>query len=270
MAKDDHSAVDRVVDILEYIAAHKSGATFSEIMRELSIPKSSLHPLVHTLCKRRFLYHKANEQRYFLGDLIFSLGIEYRNNAGLLSMINDVLAELSQKVGETCYFGVLSGNEVFYLLKQQASSNPIQVTARPGYRLKAYASGIGKALLSQFNKEELLLLYPGKLEPVTKNTIVDVEELYRQLSEWKPEGFFYEREESSAYVQCIATPVFYQQKITAALSIAFPVFTDAQNPEKIQFNKENLVQIRQRIEELILRNRDGWVYGDYSLDLRGR
>jgi DNA-binding IclR family transcriptional regulator len=261
MAKDDHSATERVVDILEYLAAHREGATYSEIMRNLAIPKSSLHPLIHTLCKRRFVFCRENEQRYFLGDRIFSLGTEYRSNSHLLSMINDVLSDLARNVEETCYFAVLSGNEVLYLLKQ-VISNPIQVTARPGYRLKAYASAIGKALLSQFDEAALFLLFPNGLEPVTENTITDINALCRQLSEWKKEGFFYEKEESSMHVQCVATPVFYRQKITAAVSVAFPAFPDASNPEKIQYKKEKLTEARQKIEKLIADNRGDWMYGD--------
>ncbi|MDR3231955.1 MAG: IclR family transcriptional regulator [Synergistaceae bacterium] len=261
MARDDHSAVDRVADILEFVATQKGGATFSEIVRSLAIPKSSLHPLIHTLCKRRFVLYRENEQRYFLGDRIFSLGFQYGSATGLLGMISDALAELARSVEETCYFGVLAGNEVLYLLKQVAS-NPIQVTARPGYRLKAYASAIGKSLLSQFDRDELLRLYPDGLEPVTENTVTDMEELCRQLSKGREEGFLYEKEESSEHVQCVAAPVFYQQKVTAALSVAFPIFTEAVIPEKIQFNKEKLTLVRQKIEDIIARNRGEWVYGD--------
>ncbi|MDR1622892.1 MAG: IclR family transcriptional regulator [Synergistaceae bacterium] len=261
MAKDDHNAASRVADILEYVAAQSGGATFSEIMRGLSIPKSSLHPLVHTLYKRRFLHYRENEQRYFLGDQIFSLGTAYGSGAGLLGMINDVLAELARNVGETCYFGVLAGNEVLYLLKQVTSS-PIQVTARPGYRLKAYASAIGKSLISQFDKDELLRLYPDGLKPVTKNTITDMEKLDSQLSEGREKGFFYEREESSVHVQCVAMPVFWQQKIMAAMSVAFPVFSDALDLKKIEFNKEKLAEARRQVEELIARHRNEWMYGD--------
>jgi len=259
MAKDDHSAVDRVANILEYVATCKEGSTFSEIMRSLSIPKSSLHPLVHTLCKRRFLRYKEKEYRYFLGDRIFSLGTEYGNNTGLLGMIDDELAKLAQSVNETCYFGVLAGNEILYLLKRVAS--PIQVTARPGYRLKAYASAIGKSLLSQFDRDELLLLYPDGLTPVTENTVTDMDKLCQQLTEGKERGFFYEREESSVHIQCVAMPVFYQQSITAALSVAFPVFTEPPDPEQIQRNKERLALTCRQVEELIARHRGEWMYG---------
>jgi DNA-binding IclR family transcriptional regulator len=261
MAKDDHSAASRVADILEYVAAEKRGATFSEIMRGLSIPKSSLHPLLHPLHKRRFLHYRESEQRYFLGDRIFSLGTEYGGGAGLLGMISDVLAELARNVGETCYFGVLAGNEVLYLLKQVASS-PIQVTARPGYRLKAYASAIGKTLISQFSEDELLRLYPDGLKPVTENTVTDMEKLCRQLSEGREKGFFYEREESSVHVQCVAMPVFCRQKITAAMSVAFPVFSDTLDVSKIDFNKEKLAQARYKVEELLTRYEHDWVDGD--------
>jgi DNA-binding IclR family transcriptional regulator len=261
MAKDDHSAVDRVVNILEFIADNKDGATFTDIMRGLSIPKSSLHPLIHTLCKRRFVHYSKNSQRYFLGDGIFSLGSEYVTNTNLLGLIDDALEELAKSVGETCYFGVLAEDEVLYLLKQNSTS-PIQVTARPGYRLKAYASAIGKALLSQFEKSELISMYSNGIEPITQNTVKNIDSLYDQLSEARESGFFYEREESSLHVQCVATPVFYKNKVTAALSIAFPVFTSAGESEKIHFKKEKLTLARQRVEDTIARNRADWVYGD--------
>jgi len=260
MAKDDHSAVDRVANILEYVATCKEGVTFSEVTRSLSIPKSSLHPLIHTLCKRRFLRYKEKEHRYFLGDRIFSLGTEYGSNAGLLGMIDDALAELAQSVKETCYFGVLVGNEVLYLLKQVASS--IQVTARPGYRLKAYASAIGKSLISQFDRDELLLLYPDGLTPVTKNTVTNMDKLCQQLIEGRERGFFYEREESSVHIQCVAMPVFCQQKIAAALSVAFPVFTEPPDPEQVRRNKDKLAITRRQVEELIASHRGEWMYGE--------
>ncbi|MDR2528948.1 MAG: hypothetical protein LBD04_08020 [Synergistaceae bacterium] len=120
------------------------------------------------------MYYREREQRYFLGDRIFSLGADYGNNVGLLGMVNDVLAG---NVGETCYLGVLAGNGVLYLLKQ-VSSSPIQVTARPSYHLKAYASAIGKSLLSQLSKEELPLLYSEGLVSVTENTVAAVEKLW--------------------------------------------------------------------------------------------
>jgi ribosomal protein L17 len=57
-------------------------------------------------------------------------------------------------------------------------------------------------------------------------------------------------------------PVFCQQKIIAAMSVAFPVFTDVLDLEKINFNKEKLSQVRQKVEELIARHKDEWVYGN--------
>ena len=261
MAKDNHNAVDRVADILDFVASSKGGTTFTEIVRALAIPKSSLHPLVHTLCKRRFLHYRENEQKYGLGDRIFSLGAQYGNNVGLLGMINDVLSGLAGDVGETCCFGVLAGNEVLYLLMQVAPG-PIQVTARPGYRLKAYASAIGKSLLSRFGKDELLAMYPEGFASITKNTVTDMDKLCRQLSEGRENGFFYEKEESSEHIQCVAMPVFCHQKIAAALSIAFPIFSEVPDPEKVKNNKEKLAGACKEIEGLITRHREEWNYGD--------
>jgi hypothetical protein len=57
-------------------------------------------------------------------------------------------------------------------------------------------------------------------------------------------------------------PVFCQQKIIAAMSVAFPVFTDVLDLEKINFNKEKLSQARQKVEKLIASNWANWIYGD--------
>jgi DNA-binding IclR family transcriptional regulator len=259
VANDDHNTVNRVADILEFLPTNKGGSTFSEIAKELSIPKSSLHPVLRTLCKRRLVFFREYEQRYFLGDKIFSLGTEYGTNSNLLNLLDDELAVLAKNVSETCQFGVLAGNEVLYLLKQNPASM-IYIASRPGFRLKAYGSAIGKALLSQFDKSELMKLYPDGLEPITENTIKDVHELYAQLCSAKQEEFFYEKEESSPHVQCIAVPIFYQQRVIAAISVAFPVFEAGETPEKIQIIRENLALARQKSEGIISRNRKDWIY----------
>ena len=50
---------------------------------------------------------------------------------------------------ETCHFGILVGGDVLYLLKID-SPEPIRMYSSGGRRLPAYATGIGKALLSDY------------------------------------------------------------------------------------------------------------------------
>jgi DNA-binding IclR family transcriptional regulator len=261
MAHDEHRTVDRVVDILELLAGNNEGISFSEISRCLSMPKSSLHPLLHTLCRRRLVHCKAREQKYVLGDLMFSLGSNYVADSSLLNKVDELLRFLAGESGETCHFGVLSGSEVLYLLKQSPAS-PIHVAARSGYRLGAYCTAIGKALLSQFNKEELLVLYPDGLKPITEHTITDIDVLCRQLAEIRENGWGYEKEESSRHVQCLSTPIICQQRIVAAVSVAFPIFQSHEEAEKMQSIKRHLADIRRKIEDVIAQNTKDWIYGD--------
>jgi DNA-binding IclR family transcriptional regulator len=257
----EHRTVDRVVDILELLAKNSEGISFSEISRSLSMPKSSLHPVLHTLCARRIAHCKVKEQKYVLGDLMFSLGSNYVADSSLLNKVDNLLSRLAEESGETCHFGVLSGNEVLYLLKQSPAS-PIHVAARSGYRLGAYCTAIGKALLSQFDKEDLLALYPDGLEPVTPHTVEDVEALCRQLEEIRKNGWGYEKEESSIHVQCLSTPVVCQERIVAAVSVAFPIFQIHEETEKMQFIKKCLANTRRKIEDVISQNIADWIYGE--------
>jgi hypothetical protein len=49
----------------------------------------------------------------------------------------------------------------------------------------------------------------------------------------------------------VAMPVFFRQKITAALSVAFSVFNDVPNLEQIRLNKEKLILACQQIEVIV-------------------
>jgi DNA-binding IclR family transcriptional regulator len=260
MAYDEHRTVDRVVSILELLANNSEGISFSEISRILSMPKSSLHPVLHTLCKRRLVHFKTKEQKYVLGDLMFSLGSNYVADSSLLNKVDGLLSLLTEESGETCHFGVLSGNEVLYLLKQSPAS-PVHVAARSGYRLGAYCTAIGKALLSQFSKEELFALYPNGLKPITPHTVEDVDSLWLQLEEIRKNGWGYEKEESSIHVQCLSAPVFCQQKIIAATSVAFPIFQFNEETEKMQFIRKCLANTCRKIEDVISQNIADWIYG---------
>ena len=259
--KENHRTADRILDIFELLAKNKNGLTFSDISRQLSMPKSSLHPIIHTLYQRRFLQYKPEVQLYYLGDRIFSIGTDYIADSNLLNKIDQLLMSLAAEVNETSHFGVLSGSDVLYLLKQNPSS-PIHVSSRSGYRLKAYCTAIGKALLSQFEMDTLLKFYSDPLEKITEKTIDSIDELYKQILDIRKTGFGYEKAESSPRVQCISTPIFDNNVILAAISVAFPIFDEKENLTKYEFIKSALKDTRHKVESIIAQNRTDWIYGD--------
>lgn len=261
MSEPNHRTTERILDILDVLAQNnKMGLTFSNISRELNIPKGSLHPLLSTLCNRKYVVFNKNNQKYYIGASLFLLGRDYVNDSNILNQIDEVMELLSKEVQLTCFMGVLSGNEVFYMLKKKAPGS-LQVTAVPGYRLPAYCTGLGKAIIADKEMDDLKVLYPDGLKSITEHTITDFDELYKQLLNIRKTGFSYEREESSVHIQCVAKAIRVNNQVVAGISVAFPVFMDSEtemNQIKKSLQKNGIL-----IEKIISNDTSKWIYTDF-------
>lgn len=221
---DCHRSTLRVVEVLEQITQNSErGLTLTELSFGLNAPKSSLFPILHTLHAAGMLSLDENTARYTIGFKAYAFGNAYLTRDGLNA---DVLCEMRtivQRCCETCLFAQLVEDEVLYLQKVD-TTEPIRTVVSPGQRLPAYATGIGKALLSGKSKQEVQRLYPDGLHPVTEHTITDMDQLCAQLDEIKQSGLAFECEESTPHIQCIAVPIRQHGIVRAALSIAVPIF----------------------------------------------
>lgn len=263
MGSSDHRTTARILDIMETIASQQEGISLSDLSRMLSIPKSSLHPLLCTLAERRYLHYLGREERYYLGENLFVLGNKYVNNHDILEQIKEVLMQVNQSTGETLYFGVLSKLDVLYLAKADLHSQ-FRVVSNPGNKLPAYSTGYGKALLSQYMPEQIRSFYPqGTLKSLTADTVKNVEDLNAQLEGVRASGFAYEKGESTTGIQCVAVAIKVDGQVLAGMSIAVPEFRYTKEREE-QF-KTLLDTARVQIQHIIAANKNQWIYsGEYN------
>ncbi len=217
-----HQPTFRVLQVLEQIANQESGLRLADLSRELGIPKSTLLPILQTLCANRYLNQDENG-RYGAGTALYSLGTTFSGSFPVLPYVRSELDALVQELGETCYFGILDGGQVLYLEKQD-SPQPLRMLTSPGQRLPAYATGIGKALLMEADPDTIRALYPNGLTPITHRTITDPEQLAAQLQQARAEGYTWEAEESTPHVRCFAVPIRKNGTIVAAISVSIPTF----------------------------------------------
>ena len=118
-----------------------------------------------------------------------------------------VLEALSQKVGETCNFGMIAGNAVLYLDRVEASW-PFGLRFESGSRVPLHCTSVGKLLLSVLprrRRDELIRAIP--LARYTENTITDPKKLHAELEEIRKRGYSIDNQEFLAGVVCLAVPV---------------------------------------------------------------
>jgi DNA-binding IclR family transcriptional regulator len=233
---------------MELIASNANGFTLTEICEKINAPKSSMFPIIHTLEERGYLSQNPANMRYKISQMAFQIGNAYLDYIDITDEVQRELQNIVNICGETCLFAILSGSDVFYL-KKVDSPQAIRMIAMVGKKIPAYGTGLGKALLSAHKLADLRRLYPEGLQPLTENTITDINVLYEQLQKAKVDGFAYEMEESNQFVRCIAIPLHQNEKIVAAISVAIPTFR--YSSEKESLIKHLLLNTKSKLESIL-------------------
>ena len=240
-----HNPTLRVLRILELIDANSSGLSLSEISNLLELPKGTISPILKTLAAANYIVPEGN--LYRIGPRAFELGLSYASGQNALSIIRSEMRSIVASVDEICQMGVLVGQDVHYLLKEEGHAI-ISIISEVGQHLPAHVTGLGKALLSGMTDEEVRRLYEGyRFFPYTPNSIMDIDTLIAVLHDIRSAGIAYENEESTAEICCAAVPLAENGQIRAAISVTIPKFryTD----EKRQQITQLLLEKRHLIEE---------------------
>lgn len=246
-----HMPTYRVTSILNALSNSQEGYTLSELTRKTGILTGTISPILKTLLEEGFLEMAPTGNRYKIGMQAYYIGLAFSKGSTTLELVRKEMEKLSKECNETCQMGILREGEVFYLLKVEGNES-IRVVSEVGGSLPAYATGLGKAILSKYEESELKTFYPEGLKALTANTVTDMEELNRQIEAIKSSGFSYEEGESGEHTACIGTAICQNGEIVAGLSVVFPIFRKSE--EKAQTIRQALIKCKTNIEKILVNN----------------
>lgn len=255
-----HRSTYRVLRIFDLLSNTPDGMSLTQLADALDVPKGSLHPILKTMLQMNYIQSDVHNV-YKIGQAAYFAGSSYTWNNDLLQEIDYIIKRIAQQVQQNVFLAILFEGSVLYLIQERIST-PIEIRLRPGYRFPAYTTGIGKALLSGYSKEELQEIYPDGLHAMTPYTITDFDALEEQLIEIRQSGFSFDKEESSVGLQCIAVPITYQGNVIAAVSCVTSVSTYTREYENNVM--EVLDRARKDIQKMILLNPQEWTYSPLS------
>lgn len=247
MTPIEHKPTSRVLDILELLSNSFDGYSITEIAEAIQVPKSTLTPIIRTLMQRKFIDINKNTGKYIIGFSSYIIGNSALPHLDVMTLIQSHMKHMVATTCETCQLGILIDGEVLYLAKEESSAS-IRLISFVGNRLPAYATGIGKALLSDYSLTELKSIYPEPLHAYTQHTITDISLLHKQLELCKRLGYFWEHEEISTGIYCYSIPLRYQDTIIAAVSTSIPKFRFTSDKEEIII--QSLKDIQQKLETI--------------------
>lgn len=216
-----NKAVSRAVDILEYIARQKGEVTLATLSKELSLPKSSVFDIAHTLVEKKMLRFREESKSYLLDLKSFEIGNAYLSKNDVHALALPYLKDISAQTGETVFLAVENNGMIVYLDKVEGSS-PTRTTCAIGDRNMMHCTGLGKAMLATYPLEKVRYITGGgSLQSHTPNTRKNFLELIRDLESIRARGYSIDDREDNEYVFCVACPLLDASgQCIAAISIS--------------------------------------------------
>jgi len=239
-------SLDRGLDILEYVAAAKRPPSFSRLLADLGIPRSSLFHLLNNLQGRGFIARDPATDGYGLGSNVLRLA-KAAPQPSLRDHVLPFLRELSSELNETCGFYVRVDDAV-EVIGSAISTQALSYTMKVGARAPLYAVSAGKIVLAELEPEALKqYLARVVLTSVTPQTIRSKAQLKQEIRTIKATGFAYSHDEFTPGITAIATAVRHDGRFIGAINVAVPTgrFTpdrDAEFREALRLTAQAITQ----------------------------
>jgi DNA-binding IclR family transcriptional regulator len=216
--------VRKALQVLDELAATDRPVTLSEIAARAALPKTTAYRYLYTLRAGGFVQMDAENDTYTIGSRVALAAAQTISSTVLKKAAQPLMRRLQRRFNETVNLGVRSGPDIIYL-DMVGSTRSLRMQATIGNSDPIHATAIGKAILSGLSPEERDAALPRRLALVTPHTLIDRQELARNLEEARVRGYATDLEENELGARCVAVsiPAGPDGPSRAAISISGPV-----------------------------------------------
>jgi DNA-binding IclR family transcriptional regulator len=209
MKRERGSTIQRVLDILDTVAASPKPISATEINEVLNLPKATAHRLCAELEARGYLLKKINGKSYVPGNRLHDVAVGVLANSRLRATRHAILTSLSEKVGETCNIAYADGLYMAY-------SDRVE---------PLYCTASGKLYLSTLPRiKRKAVIEKLQLVRHAKNTITDPDTLIREIDDIEKQEVSIDNQELYDDIIAIAVPIKDKQgRFYSSLAIQAPV-----------------------------------------------
>jgi len=214
----------KIFSVLEIVVARQeTGTTYSDIIKESNLPKSSVHRVLKDLTDLEYLNFNPATKQYFGSLRLAALGAEVMANFQLRSHIHPFLLRLHQETEHTANLGILDGMRGVFVDKVESRDFGVKLFSEIGKTFPLYCTSMGKILMAFSPTETFTELLKKPLKALTDKTITEPLPLRKELAQVKSQGYAVDNEEITRGIMCVAGPIFdFDLGLIGAISIAFP------------------------------------------------
>src|ERR1700759_435988 len=201
-------SVDRALSIIETLAEDDEGYRLSDLAVRTGLSTSTVHRLLATLEKRRFVHFDRYESKWHVGAQSFSVGATFARRRNFVAQAMPYLRKLRDQTRETANLAVVDDESIIVLARIESRAIMRSLT-KGGGRVAMVASGVGKAVLATYADEDVSAIIRRHGMPrLTEKSIVRPGELFEELELVRQRGYAVDDEEARMGLRCVAAVVF--------------------------------------------------------------
>src|SRR5580765_4428037 len=214
-------SVDRALLIIETLAEDDEGYRLSDLSVRTGLSTSTVHRLLATLEKRRFVQFDRYESKWHIGAHSFSVGATFARRRNFVAQAMPYLRKLRDQTRETANLAVVDDESIIVLTRME-SREIMRSLTKVGGRVAMVASGVGKAVLATYSDADVNAIICRQGMPrLTEKSIGRPGELFRELQAMRRQGYAVDDEEARMGLRCVAAVVYNDcSEPLAAISVS--------------------------------------------------
>lgn len=148
-------AIRRALAVLRILAAgRETGLPLSDVVQATGLTRPTVHRIVHALIEEGIVERSDKSGRYVIGNQVPELALARPSRSPLLAAANEVLQRTSERVGDTLFLTVRTGNDTL-CVDRRIGAYPIKVLSiEVGARRPLGVSSAGVAILAALPAQE--------------------------------------------------------------------------------------------------------------------
>lgn len=210
-------AIDKCFAILDLLAQSEEPMGISDISGKLSLNKSTVFNIGHTLRDLKVLEYRR-DGKFVFGTHFYMLGSMAGKRSALIQTAHPYLETINEKTKLSAFLGLRSDRQAMLIDKVDVAYR-LKVSSEIGMQMPVLAGAGIKAMLAQLSDEQIdEILARTELKRYTPYSIADKAVYKAEVLEVRTQGIAYDREEYIEGMVAFAVPIkVYSKDVQAAI-----------------------------------------------------
>lgn len=204
-------ALEKSLDILEYLTDYPDGVALAQISTDLNQLRSGCHRTLHELIRYGYVRQMPQRGDYALTTKMVSMGLSFLSKSGVLDIAQPVIDRLAQTTAELVRLGIVDEDRLTLVAKAQGAKSGLMYDPDMGIDLKLSCSAAGQAWLMTL-PEDVAIEYVtrqgiGQPEDFGPSAPTSIKALLKVLDEHRGRGYSIIQDAYALGMSSMAAPI---------------------------------------------------------------